>query len=78
MKPCYGCFEKYEDELDICPHCGHEDGEGPEEPLHLCTRQDAEGYIHHRKGAGLWWIRCHLSWLEYCVGAESRDQGIPA
>ena len=35
MKRCYGCFEEYEDGLDLCPHCGHEDGEGAEEALHL-------------------------------------------
>ncbi|MDR0851908.1 MAG: PASTA domain-containing protein, partial [Clostridiales Family XIII bacterium] len=35
MRRCYGCFEEYEDELDLCPYCGFEDGEGPEEALHL-------------------------------------------
>ena len=35
MNLCYGCFKKYQEELDMCPHCGYEDGEGPEEALHL-------------------------------------------
>ena len=34
-KQCYGCFEDYNESLSMCPHCGYEDGEGPEEALHL-------------------------------------------
>ena len=34
-KQCFGCFEKYVDGLDICPHCGHGDGERPEAAIHL-------------------------------------------
>ena len=32
---CYGCFEELHEGLDICPHCGYEDGERPGEALHL-------------------------------------------
>ena len=32
---CYGCFEKHDETLPICPHCGYMDVNGPEEALHL-------------------------------------------
>lgn len=30
MKICLGCMEQYEDEFDMCPHCGYEEGTPPE------------------------------------------------
>ena len=35
MKQCYGCFNEYDEALDMCPHCGYEEGDGPEAALHL-------------------------------------------
>jgi len=32
---CYACFEKYDNGLDMCPHCGYEEGDGPNEASHL-------------------------------------------
>ena len=38
-KLCYGCFEEYNERLDLCPHCGYEDSEAPEEVTHLAPGQ---------------------------------------
>ncbi len=35
MKRCLGCMETYNDELDICPHCGYVEGTMPEEAIHV-------------------------------------------
>lgn len=35
MKKCYGCMEEYEEELTKCPHCGYQEGEKPENALHI-------------------------------------------
>lgn len=35
MKRCLGCMEIYEDEYDICPYCGFEDGTEAEEKIHM-------------------------------------------
>ena len=35
MKRCFGCMEEYEEELTKCPHCGYEEGEKPENALHM-------------------------------------------
>ena len=34
-KRCYGCFEQYSKEFDMCPICGYEYDKGPDEALHL-------------------------------------------
>ena len=34
-KQCGGCFAEYDEQLDMCPYCGHEEGEGAEQALHL-------------------------------------------
>ena len=34
MKRCLGCMESYNDELNICPHCGYMEGAMPEEAIH--------------------------------------------
>ena len=39
MKQCYGCFERYDEALDMCPICGYEEGDSPEEALHLESGQ---------------------------------------
>lgn len=35
MQLCYSCFKKYEDEYDVCPHCGCVNTGEPAEPVHL-------------------------------------------
>ena len=35
MKRCLGCMETYDEELDICPHCGYMEGTMPEEAIHV-------------------------------------------
>lgn len=35
MQVCYSCFKKYEDEYDVCPHCGCVNTGEPVEPVHL-------------------------------------------
>ncbi len=35
MKVCYSCFNKYEDNLYVCPHCGQQHITEPVEPVHL-------------------------------------------
>lgn len=32
---CNNCFKEYDNGLDICPHCGYEDGDPPAEPYFL-------------------------------------------
>ena len=32
---CDGCFELYDDEYEVCPHCGHVHGAKPKEPFAL-------------------------------------------
>lgn len=34
-KVCFGCFEKYQAEYMVCPHCGYVEGTPVEEPLHM-------------------------------------------
>ena len=46
MKQCYGCFENYDESLGMCPYCGYEEGEEPEEALHLVPgRELKDTYI---------------------------------
>ncbi len=33
---CSNCFEEYDSTLDLCPHCGYEPGDPPEEAYFLC------------------------------------------
>lgn len=35
MKRCMGCMQTYQDEYDICPHCGYIENTPPEEALHM-------------------------------------------
>lgn len=35
MKRCLGCMELYNDELNVCPHCGYVEGTMPEEAIHI-------------------------------------------
>lgn len=35
MKQCYFCFETFEDEFEVCPHCGKIHKSEPEEPIYL-------------------------------------------
>ncbi len=34
-KQCSGCFAEYDEQLDMCPYCGYEEGEGAQQALHL-------------------------------------------
>ena len=34
-KQCLGCMELYEDQFDICPHCGYVEGAKAEESIHV-------------------------------------------
>ena len=34
-KFCMGCMEQYEDEFNVCPHCGYIEGTLPEQALHM-------------------------------------------
>lgn len=35
MKRCLGCFCEYEEEYQVCPHCGSVEIKKPREPIHL-------------------------------------------
>lgn len=35
MALCYSCFKEYEDNYDVCLHCGEIKRDGPVEPIHL-------------------------------------------
>ena len=35
MKRCFSCFKLFEDEYDICPHCGQVEITEPEQPIYL-------------------------------------------
>lgn len=35
MKFCMGCMEQYEDEFDVCPHCGYIEGTPAEESYYM-------------------------------------------
>lgn len=35
MKICYSCFENYNENLHVCPYCGHPEINEPIEPIHL-------------------------------------------
>ena len=35
MKRCFTCFGEYEEEFQICPHCGSIENNKPKEPIHL-------------------------------------------
>ncbi|MGN0379537.1 MAG: InlB B-repeat-containing protein [Butyrivibrio sp.] len=35
MKRCMACMNTYEDELEVCPHCGYAEGTMPEESIHM-------------------------------------------
>lgn len=39
MKRCMGCMELYEEQYDICPHCGYEDGYDDHQLLHIDAGQ---------------------------------------
>jgi len=34
-KFCMGCMEQFEDNINICPHCGYEEGTDPVQALHM-------------------------------------------
>lgn len=34
-KRCMGCMEEYDDELEVCPHCGYIEGSKPEVAYHI-------------------------------------------
>lgn len=42
-KRCSGCFRTYDDEFDLCPHCGYIDGSEPDEPNHLFVGTELSG-----------------------------------
>ncbi|MCM1026235.1 MAG: PASTA domain-containing protein [Roseburia sp.] len=35
MRRCLGCMEEFEEQYDICPHCGYEVGTPPREAYHM-------------------------------------------
>ena len=35
MKRCLGCMQTYDNELNICPHCGYVEGTEQEEAIHM-------------------------------------------
>lgn len=35
MKRCLGCMDRYEDDYNICPHCGYVEGTEAEEAIHM-------------------------------------------
>lgn len=39
MKRCMGCMELYEDQYDVCPHCGYEEGYDDHQLLHIDAGQ---------------------------------------
>ena len=43
-KRCYGCMEMYDDNLTMCPYCGHVDGEKAEQEIHM----DPGTYLYDR------------------------------
>lgn len=46
QKYCAGCFEYYDDEFELCPHCGYIDGAEPKESNHLFVGTElADRYI---------------------------------
>ncbi len=42
-KRCNGCFNYYDDEFELCPHCGYIDGSEPREPNHLFIGTELAG-----------------------------------
>lgn len=42
-KRCGGCFRTYDDEFELCPHCGYIDGSEPSEPNHLFVGTELSG-----------------------------------
>lgn len=42
-KYCKGCFKYYDDEFELCPHCGYIDGAEPKEPNHLFVGTELAG-----------------------------------
>ena len=35
MKICFGCFGSYDDQFEICPHCGYAEGTEPELGIYM-------------------------------------------
>lgn len=45
-KYCAGCFESYDNEFELCPHCGYIDGAEPKESNHLFVGTElADRYV---------------------------------
>lgn len=42
-KRCNGCFNYFDDEFELCPHCGYIDGAEPREPNHLFVGTELAG-----------------------------------
>lgn len=42
-KRCNGCFNHFDDEFELCPHCGYIDGSEPKEPNHLFVGTELAG-----------------------------------
>ncbi|MDO5127928.1 MAG: PASTA domain-containing protein [Eubacteriales bacterium] len=36
LRKCMGCMEDYDDEYEVCPHCGYVEGTDTKESIHLC------------------------------------------
>ena len=34
-KRCFNCMKEYEEQYEVCPHCGYVDGSPPAEAYHL-------------------------------------------
>ena len=43
MKICLGCMEHYEDEFNVCPHCGYVEGTKVDNPLHISPGNVMQG-----------------------------------
>lgn len=43
MKRCVNCFLEYDEQYDVCPHCGYYKGKAPEELNHLFAETVLEG-----------------------------------
>lgn len=50
---CINCFEEYDEELELCPHCGYATGDGPKEPYALMQGMVLKGRYHIGKVIGV-------------------------
>lgn len=75
-KRCFNCMKEYEEQYEVCPHCGYVDGSPPAEAYHLAPGE----ILNHKYIVGTaidsGWIWNYLSCMGCTDGAGCCNQRV--